>query len=89
MQRALPVRGAKLPVLGCACVHRQRPLPSVSAKPAAQAMFRLNVPISALRISGEVCRSTRIGDTGQPVENGFCGECGSACSAIRPLLLGD
>ena len=37
----------------------------------------LNVPISAVRISGEVRRSVRVGDTGGRVENGFCAQCGS------------
>lgn len=37
----------------------------------------LRVPEATLAISGEVRRSSRIGDSGDEVENGFCAVCGS------------
>jgi hypothetical protein len=48
----------------------------------------LNVPISAITIRGEVRRSTRIGDSGQPVENGFCARRGSRMFSYPALLEG-
>jgi hypothetical protein len=48
----------------------------------------LNVPISAVEVSGEVRRSVRTGDTGGTVENGFCAKCGSRVFSYPESLVG-
>ena len=48
----------------------------------------LNVPISAVQVSGEVRRSVRTGDTGGKVENGFCAKCGSPVFSYAESLAG-
>ena len=48
----------------------------------------LNVPISAVQVSGEVRRSMRAGDTGGKVESGFCAECGSRIFSYAESLGG-
>ena len=48
----------------------------------------LNVPISAVEVSGEVRRSVRTGDTGGKVENGFCAKCGSRVFSYAESLIG-
>jgi len=48
----------------------------------------LNVPISAVQVSGEVRRSIRHGDTGGKVENGFCATCGSRVFSYPESLAG-
>jgi hypothetical protein len=48
----------------------------------------LNVPISAVQVSGEVRRSMRVGDTGGKVENGFCAKCGSRIFSYAESLAG-
>jgi hypothetical protein len=48
----------------------------------------LNVPISAVQISGEVRRSVRLGDNGGKVESGFCAKCGSRIFGYAESLVG-
>ena len=46
----------------------------------------LRVPADALMIEGEIRRSSRKGDTGGKVENGFCAECGSRVFSVADSL---
>jgi hypothetical protein len=47
-----------------------------------------NVPISAVEVFGEMRRSTRVGDTGKEVVNGFCAVCGSRVFSFPSSLEG-
>lgn len=47
-----------------------------------------NVPLSAVRIGGDMRRSTRIGDSGQKVEGGFCLNCNARLFSFPDSLPG-
>lgn len=65
----------------CHCTACQR-----TSGAACASVF--NVAISALQIFGEVRCSTRLGDSGQAVENGFCASCGSRMFSYPGSLSG-
>ena len=83
----MPVRRASIRMHRFAPVHRKLPLRGVPEDQRASYMSELNVPISAVQISGEVRRSVRVGDTGGKVENGFCAKCGSRMFSYAESLV--
>lgn len=68
-------------MLNCSCLACQR-------TSGASQVSVVNVHTAALRVTGDLRHSTRVGDSGRNVRNVFCSKCGSRMFSFSEILEG-